>query len=64
MAKLRQDPALSLRHHSAGAKYEAERFRLFRRWGLAGKANQCAELQRYHEREAKDAERAMRRAKA
>lgn len=64
MAKSRQDPALSFEYHSSAAKYEAQRSRLLRRFGSAEKADECGRLQRYHEREAREARQAMRRAKA
>jgi hypothetical protein len=60
----KQDPALSFSHHSAGAKYEACRSRLLRRWGFADKAEECAALQRYHERGAREAREAIMRARA
>jgi hypothetical protein len=64
MAKSRQDPALSFEHHSRAAKYEAQRSRWFRQFGRPEKAEEISKIQRHHEREAREAGRAMRRARA
>lgn len=56
------DPAKAYAHHTAAARHENARARMFERWGKLVNASQCQALARHHTREAQEAAARMKKA--